>query len=53
MIKHDILIDNIPAVLWGENSSNLFVAVHGNMSHKKDTPISILAEEAVPGVSGS
>lgn len=48
MIKHELLIDNIPAVLWGENSSKLFVAVHGNMSDKTDTPISILAEEVVP-----
>ncbi|WMW24137.1 alpha/beta hydrolase [Methanolobus sediminis] len=48
MKKHDLLIDNIPAVLWGKDSSKLFVAVHGNMSHKKDTPISILSEEAVP-----
>lgn len=48
MIKHELLIENIPAVLWGDNSSKLFVAVHGNMSHKTDTPISILAEEVVP-----
>jgi hypothetical protein len=48
MKKHDLLIDNIPAVLWETDSSKLFVAVHGNMSHKKDIPISILAEEAVP-----
>jgi hypothetical protein len=48
MIKRNLLIDNIPAVLWGEDSQKLFVAVHGNMSHKTDTPISILAEEAVP-----
>jgi alpha-beta hydrolase superfamily lysophospholipase len=47
MIKKDLLIDNILAILWGENSSKLFVAVHGNMSHKADAPISILAEEAV------
>lgn len=48
MIKHDLMIDNIPAVLWGEDSSKLYVAVHGNMSHKTDTPISILAEETIP-----
>ncbi|TQD24019.1 carboxylesterase [Methanolobus vulcani] len=48
MEKQDLLIDNIPAILWGKDSSKLFVAVHGNMSHKKDSPISILAEEAVP-----
>lgn len=48
MIKQNLLIDNIPAILWGENSPKLFVAVHGNMSHKSDLPISILAEEVIP-----
>lgn len=46
MIKNNLLIDNIPAILWGEESSKLFVAVHGNMSNKSDAVISILAEEA-------
>lgn len=46
MIKNNILIDNIPAILWGADSSKLFVAVHGNMSNKSDAVISILAEEA-------
>lgn len=48
MIKQNLLIDNIPSILWGEKSSKLFVAVHGNMSNKSDTPISILAEESIP-----
>ncbi|MEA4987113.1 MAG: alpha/beta hydrolase [Anaerovorax sp.] len=48
MIKENILIDNIPAILWGEKSSMLFVAVHGNMSSKSDVPIAILAEETIP-----
>ncbi len=48
MIKENILIDNIPAILWGEKGSKLFIAVHGNMSSKSDVPISILAEEAIP-----
>ncbi len=48
MKKHNLLINNIPAVLWGEKSSKLFVAVPGNMSNKSDVPISILAEEAIP-----
>lgn len=48
MIKHSLLINNIPAILWGEKSSKIFVAVHGNMSHKADVPISILAEEVNP-----
>lgn len=46
MIKNSLLIDNIPAILWGAESSKLFVAVHGNMSNKSDAVISILAEEA-------
>lgn len=46
MIKHNLFIDNIPAILWGKKSSTLFVAVHGNMSNKADDHISILAEEA-------
>lgn len=47
MIKENILIDNIPAILWGGKSRKLFIAVHGNMSSKSDVPISILAEEAI------
>jgi len=48
MFKTEFSINNIPAVLWGEKSSKLFIAVHGNMSNKCDDPIIILAEEAVP-----
>lgn len=48
MIKQTFLIDHIPAILWGEKKSKLFIAVHGNMSSKSDVPIAILAEEAVP-----
>lgn len=48
MIKQHFLIDNVPATLWGEKSSKLFVAVHGNMSDRSDIPISILAEEVIP-----
>ena len=47
MIKYKFKINNIPAVLWGEKSEKLFIAVHGNMSNKEDTVIEILAEEAV------
>ena len=47
MIKYKFKINNIPAVLWGEKSKKLFIAVHGNMSSKEDTVIEILAEEAV------
>ncbi len=46
MIQNHTLIDNIPAILWGENSSKVFIAVHGDKSSKSDTPIVILAEEA-------
>lgn len=46
MEKTSLSIDQIPAVLWGETSSNLFLAVHGNQSSKTDVPIVILAEEA-------
>ncbi|MGL6175230.1 MAG: alpha/beta hydrolase, partial [Cellulosilyticaceae bacterium] len=48
MLKKEIKIDHIPAILWGEDSEKLFIAVHGNMSSKSDTPISILAEVVVP-----
>ena len=47
MIKKEIKIDNIPVILWGEDSPKLFIAVHGNMSSKSDVPIAILAEEVV------
>jgi predicted alpha/beta-hydrolase family hydrolase len=39
-------ISNIPATLWGEKSNKLFIAVHGNLSHKEDTVIELLADEA-------
>ncbi|MEF9958742.1 alpha/beta hydrolase [Niameybacter sp.] len=48
MLKKEIKINHIPAILWGEDSERLFIAVHGNMSSKSDSPISILAEEVVP-----
>ncbi|PHV69489.1 alpha/beta hydrolase [Sporanaerobium hydrogeniformans] len=48
MLKKEIKVDYIPAILWGEDSEKLFIAVHGNMSSKSDVPISILAEEVVP-----
>ncbi|WP_312649609.1 alpha/beta hydrolase [Aminipila sp.] len=51
MEKEYIKIKNqnvvIPAVLWGKENSKLFIAVHGNMSNKEDSVISILAEKAV------
>ncbi|MDR0924470.1 MAG: alpha/beta hydrolase, partial [Hungatella sp.] len=48
MVKKNISIKGIPAILWGNDSTELFIAVHGNMSSKSDIPIRILAEEAVP-----
>lgn len=47
MEKKSITIDGIPALLWGGDSPEVFIAVHGNMSSKADIPIAILAEEAV------
>ncbi len=49
MKKEKLLIGNIPALLWGEKGAEIIVAVHGNMSHKADVPIEILAEEALAG----
>lgn len=40
-----INIHNIPSVIWGEKSSKVFIAVHGNMSNKEDEVIKILAEK--------
>lgn len=48
MIKKELKINNIPAILWGDNSDQLFVAIHGNMSNKADEVIVILADEVVP-----
>ncbi|MCY6958509.1 alpha/beta hydrolase [Clostridium brassicae] len=47
MIKQNLKIENIPAILWGEKSDKLFIAVHGYMSSKADEAIVILAEEAI------
>lgn len=47
MFKNKFNIRNIPAVLWGEKSEKLFIAVHGNMSNKEDTVIQMLAKESV------
>lgn len=46
MIKKNLNIDRIPAILWGDPSDRLFIAVHGNMSHKADDAIVVFAEEA-------
>ena len=44
MKKERFLIDNIPAIIWGEKQSKVFIAVHGNRSNKEDEVISLLAE---------
>lgn len=48
MLKKNIVIEGIPALLWGEEKTEIFIAVHGNMSSKADIPICIFAEEVVP-----
>ena len=40
-----IKINNIPSIIWGEKSSKVFIAVHGNMSNKEDKVIEILANK--------
>jgi len=47
MIKTNLLIQGIPAILWGAPSDKLFIAVHGNMSSKDDDAIVVFAEEAI------
>lgn len=47
MIKQKLTIKGIPAIIWGEESPKLFIAVHGNMSSKADDVIVILAEKAI------
>lgn len=46
MIINPFTIGTIPAILWGEKSSRLLIAVHGNLSHKEDVVIHLLADEA-------
>lgn len=47
-MKKDFLkIEGIPAILWGNQSDKLFIAVHGHLSSKNDDVIVIFAEEAI------
>lgn len=46
MLAEKLRINGIPAVLWGEKSDRLIIAVHGSHSSKIDDCIWILAEEA-------
>ncbi len=47
MRKIKFKIEDIPAIMWGEPSDKLFIAVHGNMSSKDDNAIAVFAEEAI------
>ncbi len=47
MEKRFLTIGDVPAILWGPSSDNLFIAVHGDQSHKTDDVMVIFAEEAV------
>lgn len=47
MLKKRFKIEGIPAILWGNESKKLVLAVHGNMSNKEDVPIDIFAKNAV------
>lgn len=45
MLKQELKIEGIPSILWGSKSDKLFIAIHGNMSHKADVVVALLAEE--------
>lgn len=44
MKAQNVSIGHIPAVLWGENTGLLIIAVHGDMASKTDSTIQLLAE---------
>jgi len=46
MMKRAITINNIPAIIWGDDSDRVIIAIHGNQSNKADVPIEILANNA-------
>lgn len=48
MEKKQFNIGSIPAILWGGGAEKVIIAVHGNQSNKADTPIVMLAENALP-----
>ena len=47
MQKTVLRINNIPAILWGNNTEKVIIAIHGNMSNKTDIPIDIVAKNAL------
>ena len=44
MDRIKLSIEGIPALVWGEASERVILAVHGSSSHKEDTPIALLAQ---------
>ena len=46
MLRTHIKIGRIPAVIWGEASKRVFIAVHGDQSNKEDQVIEVFALEA-------
>lgn len=44
MEKERISIKGIPAILYGKPSNQVFIAIHGNKSHKEDPVIELLAK---------
>ncbi len=47
MKTQEIRIGHIPAVLWGDGTGRLMIAVHGSHSSKRDECIRIAAEEGM------
>jgi esterase/lipase len=45
MVIRELKIEGIPAMLWGNKSDKIFIAIHGNMSNKADDVIVVFAEE--------
>lgn len=45
-MKQAITINNIPSIIWGDDSDRIIIAIHGNQSNKADVPIEILANTA-------
>lgn len=51
-MKQTITINNIPSIIWGDDSDRIIIAIHGNQSNKADVPIEILANTAsIKGLS--
>lgn len=47
MLKDRFKIEGIYAILWGNESEKVILAVHGNMSNKEDVPIEMFARHAI------